>query len=100
MLGYDVTESLNGRDAIEQFQATQPSLAIIDNGLPDIRGLDVGRRIRELEPESTCLLILLTGTDGKEIREQATDVGFTDFLVKPVRINALSDCIKRHLGET
>lgn len=98
MLGYAVAEFENGRDAIEQFPTIKPSLAIIDQGLPDIRGLEVGRRFREMDTENPCILILLTGTDGQALRDEATAAGFIDFLVKPVRIDALSECINRHLN--
>ncbi len=97
LLGYRVFEFSNGHDALEQFETVRPSIAIIDQGLPDLLGLDVGRRIRKLEFGKTCPLILLTGTDCPTLRDDANDAGFCDFLVKPVRINTLSDCIDRQI---
>jgi len=97
LLGYEVATSSNGTEALESFAQLKPNIAIIDQGLPDIRGLEVGRQIKELCGEQKCALILLTGTDGPVLRTQATEAGFDDFLVKPVRVNILSNCIKRQL---
>lgn len=98
MLGYDVTEFALGQDALDQFPTTQPDLLIIDQGLPDVQGLDVGRQIRSQESGRRCALILLTGSDGQSLRDRAKEIGFDDFLVKPVRIKTLAECIERHLN--
>ena len=98
MLGYDVTEFALGQDALDQFPTTQPDLLIVDQGLPDVEGLDIGRQIRSQESDSRCALILLTGSDGQSLRNLAKEIGFDDFLVKPVRINTLAECIERHLN--
>jgi DNA-binding response OmpR family regulator len=97
MLGYDVVEFTQGRGAVKKFLAVQPSLAIVDQGLPDIEGLEVGRQLRELETDSRCALILLTGSDGQLLRDRASDIGFDGFLVKPVSIQTLSECIDQQI---
>lgn len=98
MLGYDVVEFGLGRDAVEHFSAIGPSLVIIDQGLPDIEGLEVGRQIRNMETENRCPLILLTGNDSQPLRDRAKEIGIDDFLVKPARIQALAECIDKQLN--
>ncbi len=97
MLDYEVFEFARGGDAIEKFPVIQPDLVIVDQGLPDIDGIEVGRQIRELESGGRCPLVLLTGSDGQALRELARKFGFDDFLVKPVRINMLAQGIERQL---
>jgi len=97
MLGYDVVEFAQGGDAVEQFLAVHPDLVIVDQGLPDIEGLEVGRQIRKLESDSRCGLILLTGSDGQSLRDLANEIGFDDFLVKPVSMQTLSECIDQQI---
>ncbi len=94
MLGYDVTGLSSGSDAIEQFSELQPEVAIIDQGLPLMQGIDVGRSIRKLPSGNNCALVLLTGTDGPLLREAAKEAGFNDFLVKPVKMKMLSACVQ------
>ena len=97
MLGYDVVACTDGAQAIKQFRATNPSIAIIDLGLPDMSGIEVGRQIRTIQNGINCPLILLTGNDGSKIRDEAQKAGFSDFLVKPVRIGSLSQCIAKRM---
>lgn len=93
MLGYEVSEFALGKDALKQYQHEKPDVVIVDQGLPDIMGLEVGQQIREMESGHACSLILLTGNDGQPLRDQAEDIGFNDFLVKPVRMNELAECV-------
>ena len=97
MLGYDVMDFMLGRDALQKFREIQPNLVIVDQGLPDIDGLEVGREIREIETDRRCALILLTGNDGQQLRDSAAEIGFDDFLVKPVRIQTLAECIENSI---
>ena len=97
MLGYDVVEFAQGGDAVEQFLVAHPDLVIVDQGLPDIEGLEVGRQLRKLESDSHCGLILLTGSDGQSLRDLANDIGFDGFLVKPVSMQTLSECIDQQI---
>ena len=97
MLGYDVEEFLGGHDALKHFSDVGPDLAIVDQGLPDIQGIDLGRQIRDRESGDRCVLILLTGTDSQTLRVRGREAGFDDFLFKPVRIQTLQSCIESHL---
>ena len=97
MLGYEVAEFLDGHDALKHFSDVGPDLAIVDQGLPDIQGIDLGRQIRDRESGDRCVLILLTGTDSQTLRVRGREAGFDDFLFKPVRIQTLQSCIESHL---
>ena len=99
LIGYDVVEFALGHEAVEQFLALNPNLVIVDQGLPDIVGIEVGRRLRQLQTDSHFALILLTGSDGQPLRDLANEVGFDGFLVKPVSLQTLSECIEKNLKE-
>ena len=45
--GYQVDEAYTGRDAQRSVAQTQPDLVVLDWMLPDIEGIEVGRRLRE-----------------------------------------------------
>jgi CheY-like chemotaxis protein len=96
-LGFRVVACVDGRDAIERFKVEQPDVAIIDQGLPDIQGIEVGRKLRALAQGRPIVIALLTGSDGPALRQQASERGFDDFLVKPVRIQTLAEWIDRQL---
>lgn len=103
LLGYQIAGAPNGNQAIEQLLAFQPDILIMDQGLPDILGIEVGRQIRALENASQknrkTLLVLLTGTDGQALRELATQAGFDGFFVKPIRVSTISEWIQSRIED-
>jgi two-component system KDP operon response regulator KdpE len=78
--GYQVTVARNGQDALDQAAAQDPSVIILDLGLPDLDGVEVCRRIRGW---SRAPIIVVTA-DGAEHRKiEALDEGADDYLTKP-----------------
>lgn len=84
-LGYDVLEATDGASVLEMLGETAPDLFILDVMMPEINGIELCQRLRELpEHEHTPLLILSAWGDAKII-EQAFAAGANDYLVKPVQ---------------
>ena len=66
---------------------------LIDIGLPDTGGYDVGRRLRaRLEP--SVRLVALTGYGQPGDRERSTLAGFDTHLVKPVEPATLAEIFR------
>ena len=57
------------------------SLAVIDVGLPDMRGDDLAARARELAPDLP--IILASGFDAAELKQRFRDDGAVAVLAKP-----------------
>jgi DNA-binding response OmpR family regulator len=74
-------------EALKILTEERPDLVILDLGLPDIDGLEVGRHIRARMP--TAHLIALTGFGDERMRARVRDAGFADHLLKPVELDAL-----------
>ncbi len=83
--GHTVSLAHTGFAAIEAADASRPQVALIDIGLPDISGYEVGKRLRAKHGFDISL-VALTGYGQEEDRQKATDAGFDDHLVKPVSI--------------
>ncbi len=83
--GHQVSVAHTGFTAVEQAGKSRPDVALLDIGLPDIDGYEVGRRLRaQFGPGIS--LIALTGYGQDEDRYKAKEAGFDDHLVKPVSI--------------
>ncbi len=95
---YEVQLCSNGLDAIKQHEEFKPDLMIVDLGLPDIDGFEVGKRIRQSSADTA--MFLLTGSDGQDARDQAKAIGFQQFLVKPIRLKELAALIESTLRPT
>jgi DNA-binding NarL/FixJ family response regulator len=61
--GYHIVgEAADGREAVRRAEELQPDLVVLDMGLPDVRGIEVARRIKICSPNSR-ILFLTTSND-------------------------------------
>jgi len=79
--GFQVEEALNGRDALAAVISWEPDLVILDWMLPDLDGIEVGRRIRERGFKTAILF--LTAKDAVENKVEALRAGGDDYVTKP-----------------
>ena len=79
--GYEVEEAANGRDALAAVTRQEPDLVVLDWMLPDISGIEVGRRLRERGFKTAILF--LTAKDAVEDKVEALRAGGDDYVTKP-----------------
>lgn len=83
-MGYEV-ESLGDTSKALSFVRTHEIDAfIIDIGLPDLRGIELCRQIRDLPHCTTKPILSVTNLVGKTRLKEAFGAGCDDFVVKPV----------------
>jgi len=78
--GYGVLTASNGLEALEQAQAQEPDLIVLDVLMPRMNGLEV---LKELRTFSSVPVIILSarGTDADRIK--GLSIGADDYLPKP-----------------
>lgn len=96
--GFKVVEAVNGREGVS-FAATQrPDLIILDLGLPDMKGQEALKQIREW---SEIPVIILSVQDDSETIVDALNIGADDYVTKPFEAGELlarvSVCLRRAL---
>jgi two-component system OmpR family response regulator len=79
--GYTVDEAVNGRDALAAVARAEPDLVVLDWMLPDIEGIEVGRRLRARGYKTAVLF--LTAKDATENKVEALRAGGDDYVTKP-----------------
>jgi two-component system KDP operon response regulator KdpE len=84
--GYNIIEAVNGKEGINLAASHQPSLIILDLGLPDGSGHLVLKQLREW---FTNPIIILSVQSSEEDIVTALDNGANDFLIKPFRTGEL-----------
>lgn len=87
--GHEVLEAPDGPTALRIIPETNPDIAVIDIGLPEMNGYQVAERIRQLALPSPMRLVALTGYGTASDREQTTKAGFDSHLVKPLLLDEL-----------
>ena len=96
--GYDIVITTNGREAWEVLQEPEaPNLVISDWMMPDLDGLELCRRIREMERAEYIYFIILTSKGKKEDVITGLEAGADDYLIKPFNQDELKYRVK--IGE-
>lgn len=86
--GYQSILAGNGAEAIATMaQTATVSLALIDLMLPDMNGLEIMKRIKEISPLTEA--IILTGHASMETAINATKQGAFSYLLKPYQMDDL-----------
>ena len=88
--GYSVTSVTNGQEAWLKLQnADAPNIAILDWEMPELDGVEVCRRVKEMGLENPPYIILLTGRDSNTDILRGFDAGADDYMTKPFNDNEL-----------
>ena len=96
----DVREADNGVAALDLLTRQRFDLMLIDLQMPVMDGLETLHALRTLPEYRTLPIIVMTGTSDRDVVRSALDLGVSDYLVKPVNRDRLSQSIARlHEGE-
>jgi two-component system OmpR family response regulator len=79
--GFEVAKAVNGTEALAIAASWDPDLIVLDWALPDIDGLEVGRRLRR--GGSNVGILFLTARDTLEHKVEALRAGGDDYVTKP-----------------
>jgi DNA-binding response OmpR family regulator len=97
LAGFQVVTYMTGNEALAAVKKISPALLILDLSLPDIDGIQLCRRLRELKLDFP--VIMLTARDGLSDKVLGLECGADDYMVKPfaflelrARINT---CLRR-----
>jgi two-component system KDP operon response regulator KdpE len=78
--GYRCLQATNGLDGVDAALSREPSVVLLDLGLPDLDGVEVTRRIRERSPVP---IIVVSARGREEDKIAALDEGANDYVTKP-----------------
>lgn len=91
--GYEIITAVNGAEGLEAFERERPSVVLTDIKMPVMDGIEVLRRIKEIDPHAE--VIVITGHGDMDLAIRALNLDATDFINKPVQRVALSQALKR-----
>lgn len=81
---FRVCEAADGLEAIEAFKLESPELVLMDADMPVMNGFDACRRIRDIDPDESCPLLILTAMEDDEFISTAFASGAADYVLKPI----------------
>ncbi len=95
--GYDVITAGNGVEALEQIEAQEPDLVVLDLLMPKMDGLEM---LRELRSFSSVPVIILSARGADNDKIKGLGLGADDYLPKPFNPDELIariEAVKRRL---
>ncbi|MBZ0268664.1 sigma-54 dependent transcriptional regulator [bacterium] len=93
--GHIVRIAGGGAQAIEAVRKEPIDIVLTDLRMPDVSGLDVLRKVREIQPEVAVVVLTAYGTVGGAV--DAMKSGAADYLTKPVDLDELDLVVARIL---
>jgi len=91
--GYRTGTAQDARHALERLDESTWDVAIVDIKMPGMDGLELQRRIRQVDPE--IAVIILTAYASVDTAVQALKAGAFDYVTKPVDPDELSHLVRR-----
>lgn len=91
-----VGTAVDASELEESVQRLQPDIVMVDNHFDAESGVELGRALGELRPAP--VLLLWTGTTSSELRESASEAGFSSVVEKSADLEGLAATIRQAVG--
>ncbi len=75
-----VGEAASGQEALDRVPVVRPDVVLLDISLPDVDGLEVAQRLRDLAPDTR--IIMLTVSDNRQDVVRAARAGVRGYILK------------------
>jgi CheY-like chemotaxis protein len=85
--GYHVDQAVTKNEALEKIQARPYKLVLLDLKIPEVRGLELLKAVRDRNPETK--IIIITGYASIETAVESARMGAFDYLPKPFTPNEI-----------
>jgi DNA-binding NarL/FixJ family response regulator len=91
--GFEVVgEAADGRQAVEQAEATKPDVVVLDIAMPNLNGIEAAQRINALLPHAAIVILSMHADEGYVLR--ALKAGAKGYVLKDSAENVLLDAIQ------
>lgn len=93
--GFEVEIAFDGEEGLEKVKCSNPDLVLCDISMPGLNGVEVLKKIKELNPR--IIVIMLTGFGTFESAIECLKLGAYDHIGKPVELEKLLMLIREAL---
>lgn len=96
--GFEVTQAVDGQDALAKAKGSDFQLVITDVHMPNMDGITLIRELRKLESFRFTPILMLTTESAPEKKAEGKGAGATGWLVKPFNPTQLVATVQKVLG--
>jgi CheY-like chemotaxis protein len=94
---YDLFQTTNAAQALAALRRGRPDLILMDVSLPDLDGVEVTRRLKEVPEYASIPIVMISGQSERQVILDSLKAGAADFVVKPVERDVLVHKLARLL---
>jgi chemosensory pili system protein ChpA (sensor histidine kinase/response regulator) len=95
-LGVEVVLAIDGVDALAKLRENEVDIVFTDLEMPRMHGYDLIRELRFVAAYKSLPVIVVSSRSGNKHKQQATELGATDYLIKPFSPEILRAALDRH----
>lgn len=95
--GYRLITAGNGAEALDVLSREPVDCCFTDINMPEMDGIELAAAIRRID--NTIPVVVMTGFPSMDKSIDTLKNGVVDFLIKPVRLEAMEFCLQRVLRE-
>jgi two-component system chemotaxis response regulator CheY len=96
--GYQVTEAVDGVDALDKAKTQTFDLVLTDQNMPNMDGLTLIRSLRGIPEYARVPILMLTTEFSDEMKSKGKAAGANGWLVKPFDPQRLTEVVKKVIG--
>ena len=96
--GFDVTEAVDGVDALKKAKAEAFDLVLSDVNMPNMDGLDLLLALKKKKHTQRIGFILMSGQPDANINDLGKRIGMNNFIKKPFSDMEMKRCLEAVTG--
>ncbi len=93
----EIVWAQNMSEAVEKYGKEKPDLTMVDIILTDISGVEVIKKIKEIDPEAN--IVVISGLDKEYVIKEALDAGAKDYIIKNTSISFFRQKVLENLED-
>ena len=97
---YQLSDAIDGEDALIKINADKPDLILMDISMPKIDGYELTRRIKSQKDLCDIKVVALTAHAMKGDKEKALASGCLGYITKPINVRIFGEQIEIFLNSS
>jgi len=92
---FDVQTALNGKEGVEKFKQTKPSLVLMDGDMPVLNGFEAFKQIKEIDKTANVVMVTRF-IEFEQKSQEAIKLGLIKVISKPLGVEELLNLAKKY----